>query len=546
MNKTYQLVWNTLQQSWVVTSELGKARKKSKTAGVIAALLGGFMLMAPVYAADPADKALPVLGSITSGNATTALTSGNLVVNQLTDKLIANWSNFDVGKLSKVTFNQPSSNSVVLNRITSIAPTQILGRVVSNGQIIMVNPNGFTFGPGAQLNASSVIASVLGITDANFLKGTLQFDRGNATGSITNRGSILATAGDAFMLAPSVLNYGSIRARDGNLNIVNGNRISVNNVLGTAKLDQVSGVAGLIQNTGILRADKISTDTGKILLLGDRARTGSILDLAGQLISNSNDIKGKTINLDNLVVAANTNINASDNIHVRGVVDVLGNNKLFSLTHNTALRDGLDFRNAAKINLLGTNIHYRVNTDSYNVIKTIQDLQNIMKDPSKLTNNYVFGVDIDGAGATLLPVGSLTGLFNGLGHGLTDIAVPGNLLGNLSNLGDLNAVLGNISTLPNISSLDLSNLLGLLNTGALGSLPAGTGDLTGTIGGLTGVLSGTGGLGGLGGILGGVTGGTGGLGGVLGGVTGGTGGVGGVISGVTSGTGLNIGLLNGL
>lgn len=531
MNKTYQLVWNTMQQGWVVTSEIGKARKKSKTVGVIAALLSGLMMLAPAHAAEPADRALPVLGSITSGNATTALTSGNLVVNQLSDKLIANWKSFDVGKLSKVTFNLPTSDSVVLNRITSVAPSQIMGRVVSNGQIIMVNPNGFTFGPGAQLNASTVIASVLGIATTDFLKGNLQFDRGSAVGTITNRGTILATAGDAFILAPKVLNYGTIRARDGNLNIVNGNRISVNDVLGVAKLDQVSGIASLIQNTGILRADKISTDSGKILLLGDRARAGSVLDLAGQLISNSNDIKGKTVNLDDLIVAANTNINASDNIQVRGIVNVIGNNKLFSLTHNTVLRDGLDFRNAAKINLLGTNIHYRVNTDVFNVIKTVQDLQNIMKDPSKLTDNHVFGVDIDGAGATLLPIGSFSGLFSGLGHELTDIAVPGNLLGNLGNLGNLDALLGNISTLPNISSLDLANLLGLLNSGA-GGLPVNLTDLTGTIGGLTGVLGGTGGLGGLTGIISGVTGGTGGLGGLTGGLTGV---VGGLTGGLTGG-----------
>lgn len=38
MNRSYKLVWNAIQQAWVVTSELGKSHKKSKAAAFIVAL----------------------------------------------------------------------------------------------------------------------------------------------------------------------------------------------------------------------------------------------------------------------------------------------------------------------------------------------------------------------------------------------------------------------------------------------------------------------------------------------------------------------------
>lgn len=430
MNRAYKLVWNTAQQAWVVTSELGKSRKKTKATVLVlaVAMLGG---MAQQAMADPASRALPVLSGFASGTATTATATGSLTVNQTSDKLIANWSSFDVGVLSKVTFNQPAITSVALNRISSAAPSEIFGKVLANGRLILVNPTGLTFGPSSQVNASSVIASTLNITDANFLADNLQFDRGPATGGINNQGTLLATEGNTFVFAPSINSSGTIRAKGGNVTVANGNRLTVDQVAGTATLNQVSGVAGVIQSTGILRGDRLTTtDKGKVFIVGDRARNGSAVNLAGEITSTGIDVKAKTLNITgDLAVNSNTSLNATNSINIDGALNVDGNNRLISLAYGTSGSDNLYFGENGKINLPGNTIRYRDNGVFYPIIKTLAELQAIGTNSTTLAGQYVLAADIDATGVIFNPLGSsatstpFTGYLDGLGHKISNLTI---------------------------------------------------------------------------------------------------------------------------
>jgi filamentous hemagglutinin family protein len=437
MNKAYHLIWNTLQQVWVVNSELGKALKKAKntqTAGVVLATVVATILCSTAYA-DPAVGALPSLNNIASGSASIHRNSvlSQLTVTQKTDKLIANWNSFDVGVNAQVTFNQPSTSSIALNRIAATAPSQIFGRVNANGQLILVSPAGLTFGTASQVNASSVIASTLDITDANFLANTLQFDRGSATGTINNQGIIQANEGNTSVFASNINNSGTIRAKAGNVNLANGNRLTLNNTAGTATLNQVSGIAGVISSTGILRGDRLTTtDKGKIYLTGDRARNGSVVNLAGEITSTGNDIKGKTINVTgDTMVNASTNLNAINSINIHGALSVSGNNRLISLTHGTTGNDGLHFGENGKISMPGNTIRYRANNNYYTLIKTLAELQAIGSNSTTLAGQYVLAVDID-AGSTAItsfnPIGSsattgFSGVLDGLGNSINNLTV---------------------------------------------------------------------------------------------------------------------------
>ena len=436
MNKTYQLIWNAVQQAWVVTSELGKARKKAKTtkiATAIITLLGAVSLNSTLVHADPAPRALPSLNNIAAGTATLATATGSLTVNQTSDKLIANWNSFDVGVNSKVTFIQPNTSSIALNRVSGAAPSEIFGRVLANGQLILVNPAGLTFGAASQVNAASVIASTLDITDANFLADTLQFDRGTATGTINNQGIILANEGNTYVFASNINNTGTIRAKAGNVNIANGNRLTVNSTAGTATLNQVSGIASVITSTGILRGDRLTTtDKGKIYLIGDRARNGSVVNLAGEITSTGNDIKGKTVNVTgDTVVNASTNLNAINSININGALSVSGNNRLISLTHGTTGGDGLSFGNSGKISMPGNSIRYRVNNNYYTLIKTLAELQAIGSNATTLAGQYVLANDIDASSTAITsfnPIGSsstigFSGVLDGLGNSINNLTV---------------------------------------------------------------------------------------------------------------------------
>lgn len=455
MNRSYKLVWNAVQQAWVVASELGKSHKKSKAARLVLAVAA--LSVGQLAMAAPATRAIPVLDNIASGTA--SVTSGlnpdtnrtNLTVSQTSGKLIANWTSFDVGQFSEVIFKQNSASNITLNRINSGSPSQIFGQVksqidtptgpISAGQLIIVNPAGIVFGSSARVNAGSVIASTLDITDANFNAGVLQFDRGSSTGAIDiqkqgdNQGIIMAENGNTFVFAPTVTNSGTVRAQAGNVTIANGNRLTVDATAGTATLNQVSGIAGLIQSTGVIRGDRLTTtDKGKVFIVGDRARTGSVVNLAGEITSTGNDVKAKTLNITaDLSVNSNTNINAINSINVNNALNVIGNNRLISIDYDNdaAGDDYLYFDENGKISMPGNTITYREQGVTYNIIRTLAELQAIGTNSTTLADKYVLGAGIDAsitATTAFTPIGStsstpFTGFISGLGNTVSNLTI---------------------------------------------------------------------------------------------------------------------------
>ena len=136
----------------------------------------------PVHALDP--NALPTGGRIAAGAATITQSGNRLNVNQASDRAILNWSTFNIGANAAVSFVQPNSGSVALNRVlTSAGASDIQGRLTANGQVFLVNPSGVLFGKGAQVDVGGLVASTLDISDTDFLDGRYVFSRAGAAGS---------------------------------------------------------------------------------------------------------------------------------------------------------------------------------------------------------------------------------------------------------------------------------------------------------------------------------------------------------------------------
>lgn len=73
-------------------------------------------------------------------------------IRQSTDWVVIHRQNFSIARGETTTsFVQPSASSAVLNRITSGDSSQILGHLQANGQVYLLNPNGFYRGPDAMV-----------------------------------------------------------------------------------------------------------------------------------------------------------------------------------------------------------------------------------------------------------------------------------------------------------------------------------------------------------------------------------------------------------
>lgn len=255
-------------------------------------------------------QAAPVGGEVRAGAAAIAHTGTLTTVTQSTGNAIIHWQGFSIGAGEAVQFRQPGSSSVTLNRVTGPDPSAIFGNLSANGRVFLVNPAGVLFGPGASVNVGGLVASTLDIADADFMAGRHAFS-GSSRASVVNRGTINAEGGYVALLGATVANQGVISANRGSVVLAAGEAITLD-VLGDnllhavvdrAAVDALASNGGLIQadggrvllttqaagsllstvvnNTGIIQAQTLSTRNGSIKLMGTMVN-GSV-DVAGTL-----------------------------------------------------------------------------------------------------------------------------------------------------------------------------------------------------------------------------------------------------------------------
>ncbi|RQZ38047.1 filamentous hemagglutinin N-terminal domain-containing protein, partial [Burkholderia sp. Bp9090] len=282
MNKAYSLVWNEAQGGWCAVGET--ARRRGKSSGGKRLLAAGVSLLGLVASGA---YALPTGADIKSGQADIATSADNktMSINQHTDKLITNWQDFSVDSGERVSFKQPTNQSIALNRVIGANGSQIHGQLDANGRVFLVNPNGVLFGAGAQVNVGGLVASTQNLSDADFLAGRYRF-AGTSGQSVENAGTITAAdGGSVALLGARVSNTGVIRAQMGRVALGAGNAFNVNfDGNGLLNLQVESGaVDAQAENGGLLKADG-----GEVLMTARAAG-----DLLGSVVKNSGTIEAK-------------------------------------------------------------------------------------------------------------------------------------------------------------------------------------------------------------------------------------------------------------
>jgi filamentous hemagglutinin family protein len=260
-------------------------------------------------------QALPVGGVVTGGQATITTAPNTTTINQTSQNTAINWQSFNVAAGNTVNFIQPNSRSVALNRVTGSDGSTIMGSINANGQVFLVNPNGVTFGKGAQVNVGGLVASTLGISDADFMAGDYKFS--GSGGSVLNEGSIKADGGYVALLGANVSNKGLIQANLGTVALAAGNSMTldvagdgllnvaisegaVNGYVANGGLLRANGgqvvmtaqgagdlLKTVVNNTGVIEARTLGNREGKIFLLGDM-KTGT-MQVGGTLDASASD-----------------------------------------------------------------------------------------------------------------------------------------------------------------------------------------------------------------------------------------------------------------
>ncbi|MBT7462121.1 MAG: filamentous hemagglutinin N-terminal domain-containing protein, partial [Waddliaceae bacterium] len=183
---------------------------------VATTIIGGLLLI------PSQGMAIPQEPSFSDGQVGIINDGTTMTIEQHVDKAIINWDEYSIAADELVQYIQPGIESIALNKITGANPSEIMGDLLANGQIFIMNPNGILFGPDSHVNTAGLLATTLGISDADFLEGNYDFSQEQYAqlSSIINKGEItISDNGYAVIVAPLVSNEGLIVANLGTVRV---------------------------------------------------------------------------------------------------------------------------------------------------------------------------------------------------------------------------------------------------------------------------------------------------------------------------------------
>ncbi|WP_067495025.1 autotransporter-associated beta strand repeat-containing protein, partial [Ferrovum sp. PN-J185] len=284
--------------------------------------------------AAPAVTALPGGGVVSAGNAvisqSVGANSASMTINQSSQRAVIDWNSYNVGQNATVTYNQPNSQSSTLNRISDPNVSQIFGQIKSNGEVVLVNPQGVYFSPSASVNVGALVATTNNISDSDYMKGKATYSENGTTGSVVNEGNITAGLGRyVALLAPAVRNNGIIIAQMGTVVLAAGNTITLNFNSGNhlASITATpSHINALVENHNAVIAP------GGLIILSARAAN----ELVGEVINQGGKVSVSNLALNQVggrIVIDGDNVNLNNQSQTLaqgnsngGQVSITGNN----------------------------------------------------------------------------------------------------------------------------------------------------------------------------------------------------------------------------
>jgi filamentous hemagglutinin family protein len=262
-----------------------------------------------------------------------------VTIQQTQQNALLNWLTFNISQNTTLVFNQQGNPGwTALNKIASgIAPSQILGHIKADGQVLVINQNGIIFGGTSQIDVHTLIASTLDLDpllSATNYKGYLQgglysatvaagnvgagitgaaiFSQGSGNQVTVEPGAVIDTSGRlsptgdggyVALIGSSVKNAGTIITQNGQIILAAGGTVfltppppgdvgvktafqvfadngAVTNDAGGLLLSNdgaVTLVGGTINQLGAIQATTSTTRTGSILLSTANGRNGNIV-----------------------------------------------------------------------------------------------------------------------------------------------------------------------------------------------------------------------------------------------------------------------------
>ncbi|WP_292018352.1 filamentous hemagglutinin N-terminal domain-containing protein [Megasphaera sp. UBA4382] len=253
--------------------------------------LTGMVLLA--MALGGSVQAMPSGGTIRSGNGSIVEQGQTMTVQQNSNRMAIDWTQFDIAKNETVRYTQPDKNAVSLNRVTGGQQSLIEGNLNANGHVFLVNPNGVVFGKNASVDVGGLVASTARLSDDTMNRFGSSQDSLNLAvdnennASVINEGIIKAQGGLVALHASNVENSGTIVSDGGMVALTAAKNLNLSSDADGKLNFTVDGTLARAQslNSGTLKADG-----GYVVMTAKSAG-----DVLSTVVNNSGTIEAKTL-----------------------------------------------------------------------------------------------------------------------------------------------------------------------------------------------------------------------------------------------------------
>ena len=253
--------------------------------------LTGMVLLA--MALGGSVQAMPSGGTIRSGNGSIVEQGQTMTVQQNSNRMAIDWTQFNIAKNETVRYAQPDKNAVALNRVTGGQQSLIEGNLNANGHVFLVNPNGVVFGKNASVDVGGLVASTARLADdtMNHFGSSqdslnLAVDNEN-NAAVINEGIIKAQGGLVALHASNVENSGTITDDDGMVALTAAKNLNLSSDV-DGKLNFT--VDGALVRAQSLNSGTLKADGGYVVMTAKSAG-----DVLSTVVNNSGTIEAKTL-----------------------------------------------------------------------------------------------------------------------------------------------------------------------------------------------------------------------------------------------------------
>ncbi|PKF62155.1 hypothetical protein CW745_07095, partial [Psychromonas sp. psych-6C06] len=327
----------------------------SGTALSVCITLAGFSLPTLFNEAHAGPKG----GVVVGGTGTISKDDLATIIKQTSQNMAIDWDSYNIDATEVVKYIQPNGKSISLNRILGVNGSTIAGKIQSNGQVILINPNGLVFTETAVLNVGGIIASGLNMKTSDFMNGDYIFDEVVGTeGKVINRGLISASlGGNVALIGKQVENSGLISADLGSVTLAAGKQavltFETGGLLGVKVSKEIlQDELGL--DAAVVNSGEINAQGGRVLLTASTSQ-----DVFSQAVNGLDEATSAVVHADgsftlgggaDLINTGTIDVSSGDYSQTAGQVVAIGQN----VTHSGQILANSQITGAGAVELHAT------------------------------------------------------------------------------------------------------------------------------------------------------------------------------------------------